>query len=215
MDHPVQTDFLRWIVLFPLLGAAVNGLLGARIQERAGKRMVAVIACAPVTLSFLFSLWAFGPVAVLAGQGAVSHRPLLQLDPHGLLQRGRGLLGGSAVGHHDPGGERHRRTDPLLLHRLHARGPVLVALLRLPEPVHLLHAAAGDRRQPAADVRGLGGSGAVLVGAHRVLVHGPHQHPGRQQGLHRQPRRRLRLHPGHLPALLEPDGAGPRDPCVP
>ena len=60
MDHPVQTDFLRWIVLFPLLGAAVNGLLGARIQERAGKRMVAVIACAPVTLSFLFSLWAFG-----------------------------------------------------------------------------------------------------------------------------------------------------------
>ena len=60
MDHPVQTDFLRWIVLFPLLGAAVNGLLGARIQERAGKRMVAIIACAPVTLSFLFSLWAFG-----------------------------------------------------------------------------------------------------------------------------------------------------------
>ncbi len=59
MDHPVQTDFLRWIVLFPLLGAAVNGLLGARIQERAGKRMVAFIACAPVTLSFLFSLWAY------------------------------------------------------------------------------------------------------------------------------------------------------------
>ena len=59
MDHPVQTDFLRWIVLLPLLGAAVNGLLGARIQERAGKKAVAVIACAPVTLSFLFSLWAF------------------------------------------------------------------------------------------------------------------------------------------------------------
>ena len=60
MDNPVQTDFLRWIVLFPLLGAAVNGLLGARIQERMGKRMVAVIACAPVTLSFLFSVWAYG-----------------------------------------------------------------------------------------------------------------------------------------------------------
>ncbi|MDE0030443.1 MAG: NADH-quinone oxidoreductase subunit L, partial [Deltaproteobacteria bacterium] len=60
MDHPVQTDFLRWIVLFPLLGAAVNGLLGARIQEQWGKRAVAFIACAPVTLSFLFSLWAFG-----------------------------------------------------------------------------------------------------------------------------------------------------------
>ena len=59
MDHPVQTDFLRWIVLLPLLGAAVNGLLGARIQERAGKTAVAAIACAPVTLSFLLSLWAF------------------------------------------------------------------------------------------------------------------------------------------------------------
>ena len=65
MDHPVQTDFLRWIVLFPLLGAAVNGLLGARIQERLGKRMVALIACAPVTLSFLFSLWAFNRLLAL------------------------------------------------------------------------------------------------------------------------------------------------------
>ena len=65
MDHPVQTDFLRWIVLFPLLGAALNGILGARIQERAGKRMVAFIACAPVTLSFLFSLWAFSRLLAL------------------------------------------------------------------------------------------------------------------------------------------------------
>ena len=65
MDHPVQTDFLRWIVLLPLLGAAVNGLLGARIQERAGKKAVAVIACAPVTLSFLFSLWAFAQLLSL------------------------------------------------------------------------------------------------------------------------------------------------------
>ena len=65
MDHPVQTDFLRWIVLLPLLGAAVNGLLGARIQERAGKETVAIIACAPVTLSFLLSLWAFGRLLFL------------------------------------------------------------------------------------------------------------------------------------------------------
>jgi len=65
MDNPVQTDFLRWIVIFPLLGAALNGLLGARIQERAGKRTVAFIACAPVTLSFLFSLWAFSRLLAL------------------------------------------------------------------------------------------------------------------------------------------------------
>ena len=69
MDHPVQTDFLRWIVLLPLLGAAVNGLLGARIQERAGKETVAIIACAPVTLSFLLSLWAFGRLLFLDAEG--------------------------------------------------------------------------------------------------------------------------------------------------
>ncbi|MEK7782347.1 MAG: NADH-quinone oxidoreductase subunit L [Candidatus Binatota bacterium] len=59
MDHPIQTDYLRWIVLLPLLGAAVNGLLGAILQKRVGKWMISLFACAPVLISFLLSLQAF------------------------------------------------------------------------------------------------------------------------------------------------------------
>ena len=193
MDHPVQTDFLRWIVLFPLLGAAVNGLLGARIQERLGKRMVALIACAPVSLSFLFSLWAFSRLLSLPAKerflidhfyswipmGSFNVDVAFWVDPLSAIM----ILVVSGIGgliHFYSIGYMHD-------------DPVPVALLRLPEPVHLLHAAAGDRRQLAADVRGLGGRGAVLLGAHRVLVYRPHQHAGRQQGFHRQPGRRLRL----------------------
>ncbi len=59
MDHPVQTDFLRWIVLLPLIGAAVNGLIGAVLQKRMGKWAISLLACAPVLISFLLSLQAF------------------------------------------------------------------------------------------------------------------------------------------------------------
>jgi NADH-quinone oxidoreductase subunit L len=64
MDHPIQTDYLRWIVLFPLLGAALNGLAGATLQRRLGKWVVSLAACTPVLLSFLYSIKAF--LALLA-----------------------------------------------------------------------------------------------------------------------------------------------------
>ena len=59
MEHPIQTDYLRWIVLLPLLGAGWNGLLGAQLQKRVGKWLVSLFACAPVVFSFLLSLAAF------------------------------------------------------------------------------------------------------------------------------------------------------------
>ncbi|MEK6614411.1 MAG: NADH-quinone oxidoreductase subunit L, partial [Candidatus Binatota bacterium] len=59
MDYPIQTDYLRWIVLLPLVGAAVNGLLGAVLQKRIGKWIISLFACAPVLISFLLSLQAF------------------------------------------------------------------------------------------------------------------------------------------------------------
>ena len=58
MDHPIQTDFIRWIVFLPLLGAIVNGVLGAKIQKRLGKEAIAIIACAPVVVAFGLSLYA-------------------------------------------------------------------------------------------------------------------------------------------------------------
>jgi NADH-quinone oxidoreductase subunit L len=59
MDHPIQTDFIRWIVFLPLLGAIVNGVLGAKIQKRLGKGAIAIIACAPVVVAFLLAVHAF------------------------------------------------------------------------------------------------------------------------------------------------------------
>ena len=65
MDNPIQTDYLRWIVLLPLLGAALNGLLGAQLQKRIGKWWVSLVACAPVVLSFVLSLAAFSSLRAL------------------------------------------------------------------------------------------------------------------------------------------------------
>jgi NADH-quinone oxidoreductase subunit L len=59
MENPVQTDYLRWIVFLPLIGAAINGLLGAKIQKSAGKTVIGLIACTPVVIAFILALTAF------------------------------------------------------------------------------------------------------------------------------------------------------------
>ncbi|MGH7826207.1 MAG: NADH-quinone oxidoreductase subunit L [Candidatus Binatia bacterium] len=59
MDNLIQTDYLRWIIFLPLIGAIINGLLGSTIQKRFGKGIIGLIACAPVILAFGISLLAF------------------------------------------------------------------------------------------------------------------------------------------------------------
>ncbi len=59
MEHPELVSYLRWIVLLPLFGAAVNGLLGATLQRNYGKKVISAIACSAVGAAFLFSLYAF------------------------------------------------------------------------------------------------------------------------------------------------------------
>jgi NADH-quinone oxidoreductase subunit L len=65
MEHPIQTEYLRWIVLLPLIGAALNGLLGAPLQKRLGKWWVSLVACAPVVFSFVLSCSAFSQLLSL------------------------------------------------------------------------------------------------------------------------------------------------------
>src|SRR5690554_3069672 len=62
-------DALRWIVLFPLFGAAVNGLLGKRL----GRANVHLVACGAVFASFVISAIAlytvsFGDVSRITDQ---------------------------------------------------------------------------------------------------------------------------------------------------
>jgi len=66
MESPIQTDFIRWIVFLPLIGAIVNGLLGAKIQKRMGKGAIGVIACTPVVIAFALSVNAFFTLKGLA-----------------------------------------------------------------------------------------------------------------------------------------------------
>ena len=69
MEHPIQTDFLRWIVFLPLIGAIISGVLGAKIQKRWGKGAIAFVACVPVVIAFGLSLSAFFTLKGLEPEG--------------------------------------------------------------------------------------------------------------------------------------------------
>jgi NADH-quinone oxidoreductase subunit L len=51
--------YLRWVVLLPLIGAIINGLLGARLQKSFGKKVISIIACAPVFGAFAVAVAGF------------------------------------------------------------------------------------------------------------------------------------------------------------
>ncbi len=55
MPIPATETALRWIVLTPLLGAALNGLLGRRLPKRAS----GLLACGAVGVSFLLAVKVF------------------------------------------------------------------------------------------------------------------------------------------------------------
>ena len=59
MSHPTEVEYLRWIILLPLLGAAINGLFGFHIQKRLGRGAVIGIACAPIAVAFVLAVSAF------------------------------------------------------------------------------------------------------------------------------------------------------------
>lgn len=66
MEHPVLVSYLRWIVLLPLLGAAINGIFGVTLQKRFGKNAISLIGCSVVGLAFFLSLRAFFQLLNLA-----------------------------------------------------------------------------------------------------------------------------------------------------
>ncbi len=59
MDHPLQVTFIRLIVALPLMGAAINFLLGARLQKMFGKRVISLIGCGVVILAFILAARTF------------------------------------------------------------------------------------------------------------------------------------------------------------
>ncbi|HYL59556.1 MAG TPA: NADH-quinone oxidoreductase subunit L [Candidatus Acidoferrales bacterium] len=64
MDHPIAVSFVRLIVLLPLIGAAINFIVGRRLQKAFGKRAITLIGCGVVILAFLLAVRGF--IAMLA-----------------------------------------------------------------------------------------------------------------------------------------------------
>src|SRR5712692_3699138 len=66
MEHPLAVDYLRWIVLLPLLGAAINFLAGARLQRGLGKRAISIVGCGAVAAAFALAVYAWAAMLAVA-----------------------------------------------------------------------------------------------------------------------------------------------------
>ena len=142
--------------------------------------------------------------AVLGGPGRcrlhASRHPdrAVPLDQFG-RSAGRLVAAGRHADRGDAGGGQHRvLARAPLFDRLHGRGSVPAALLRLSVAVHLRDADAGDRGQSGAAVLRLGGRRSRELPADRLLVPEAVGQRRGDQGLRGQPRRRFRLRARHL-----------------
>src|SRR5512146_3507069 len=66
MEHPLTVEFLRWIVMLPLLGAVVNFLAGARLQRALGKRAISLVGCGTVVAAFAIAVYAWATMLAMA-----------------------------------------------------------------------------------------------------------------------------------------------------
>ena len=195
-------DHIWLIPLFPAIGAACMFFFGRKLSKSA----VNGICVGMVVLAFAWAclaVWQYtGYSAAQSRQalreGAVhlaGHRRQHRLSyvdarrPHGRVPRRCRLPARSAVLHLAAVRDRRGHAHPHLLDRLHGARRRLLPLLRLPEPVHVLHADADPGEQLCADVRRLGGRGPVLVPADRLLLPAPLGLDRGEQGIHRQPHR--------------------------
>ena len=65
MDHPLSVNFIRWIILLPLIGATINFLLGAWIQKNFGKGAIGLIGAGVVIGAFVIALFGFSKMLAL------------------------------------------------------------------------------------------------------------------------------------------------------
>ncbi len=74
MDYPIRVSFVRWIILLPAIGAAINFLLGPWLQKTFGKRVISIVGCGVVIIAFMIALMGF--VRILA----LPHESRFMLD---------------------------------------------------------------------------------------------------------------------------------------
>ena len=175
-----------WLLIaIPALSATVLLLVG-RAGDRWGHYLGVGGAAGVVRHRRLLLRPAAGPGRGRAGGLAAA----LRLDLHRrVADRGR-AADRPAVDRLRPADHRGGRPDPHLLDRLHGPRRAPSPVLRLPESVHRLHAAAGAGRQLPGALRGLGGRRSGVLPADRVLAAQADRGDGGQEGLRGQPGRR-------------------------
>ena len=176
----------------PLVGAIVAGLFGKQIGRANAHRITILGVAIAFVISFMTLL-----SRRQRRRALLRHR--LRMDERRRPEDGSRLP--DRRPHRDDDVRRHLRVadGARLHHRLHGRGPGLPALLLVHLAVHVLDADARDEQQLPAAVLRLGSGGPRLVPADRLLVQEAHGDLRQPEGVPGQPRRRLRLHPGHRP----------------
>src|ERR1700688_3486714 len=66
MEHPLAVDFVRWIVVLPLLGAAVNFFAVPHLQRGLGKRSISIVGCGTVAAAFALAVYAWAAMLAMA-----------------------------------------------------------------------------------------------------------------------------------------------------
>jgi NADH-quinone oxidoreductase subunit L len=118
MEHATPIDLIRWIVAAPLAGAILNGLFGRRMN-RSGERLIAIIGCGSVAVSFALAL---AVVARLSRSPRVASSSITSLPGSGRRPRAAdGARRSTAVGRDALVVDGRGPADPRLLRRLHAR----------------------------------------------------------------------------------------------
>ena len=156
------------------------------IHKYAG--LVSFIGPAVLGASFVLAAMMF-----FAMRGANMHTPFIQTYfswmPSWRSERERGVPARPAV--HADGAHHHRcwNAHSPVQRWIHANRPGISAVLRLSQPVRVLHARARARRQLSGSVRWVGRRRTLLVLVDRVLVLGEGERGRWQEGVHRQPHR--------------------------
>ena len=185
---------LLLIPLLPFAGFLINASFGRRLP----KTVSGGIACVVMVAAFLVSLAATWPFLLLVHDAHPVEQVVFNWISSGTLQVPFALrldqlsslmlmviTGIGSLIHIYSIGYMHEETDSE-----YAR------YFCVPESLRLLHARARARRQLPADVHRLGGRRPLFVPADWLLSHEAVGIGRRQEGVCRQPHRRLRLHPG-------------------
>ena len=210
-DQGPTMDLIWLIVLLPGLGAALNGLIGIRSFS---KQTAGLVACTTMGAALALSGYAFWQLLGLPPEARDHVVTSWRLDS---AHPARAPRTGSARSR-CPGRSASIRCPAMMILVVTGIGfliHVYSTAYMHDEPrggyaryfaylnlfcFFMLMLVLGE--QLPGDVRGLGRRGALLVPADRLLVREEERVGRRQEGVHREPDRRLGLHPRHLPRLL-------------